>query len=41
MSRQQRVLAGCAAIVIGSWWLHTAYEGSGKPRPFPLRFLPG
>jgi hypothetical protein len=41
MTRQQRVAAGVAAIVAGAWFLHTAYEGSGKPRPFALRFLPG
>lgn len=41
MTRQQRVAAGVAAVVAGAWLLHSAYEGSGKPRPFALRFLPG
>lgn len=41
MTRQQRVAAGCSAVVVGAWLLHTAYEGSGKPRPFWARFLPG
>lgn len=41
MTRQQRTAAGVAAVVLGAWLLHTAYEGSGKPRPFALRFLPG
>jgi hypothetical protein len=41
VTRQQRIAAGAAAMVAGAWLLHTAYEGSGKPRPFALRFLPG
>jgi len=41
VTRQQRITTGVAALVAGAWLLHTAYEGSGKPRPFALRFLPG
>jgi hypothetical protein len=41
VTRQQRAAAGAAAVVLGAWLLHTAYEGAGKPRPFALRFLPG
>jgi hypothetical protein len=41
MNRQQKVLAGATAMILGAWLLHEAYEGSGRPRPFALRFLPG
>lgn len=41
MNRQQQISAGVLAICLGSWWLHQAFEGSGRPRPFPFRFLPG
>lgn len=41
MTRQQRTVAGVSAMVAGAWLLHTAYEASGRPRPFWLRFLPG
>lgn len=41
MTRQQKAAAGAAAVILGAWLLHQAYEGSGKPRPFALRFLPG
>lgn len=41
MNRQQKAAAGCVAVILGAWLLHQAYEGSGKPRPFALRFLPG
>jgi hypothetical protein len=38
---QQKVAAGAAAIALGSWLLYQAYEGSGRKRPFLVRFLPG
>lgn len=41
MTRQHKVIAGAAAVVLGAWLLHEAYEGSGRSRPFALRFLPG
>lgn len=41
MNRQQKAAAGAVCIVLGAWLLHEAYEGSGRPRPFALRFLPG
>ena len=41
MSRQQKITAGASLVVLGAWLLHEAYEGSGRPRPFALRFLPG
>lgn len=41
MTRQQKAAAGCALIVTGAWLLHEAYEKTGRPRPFALRFLPG
>ncbi len=41
MNRQQKIYAGCTALIVGAWWLHEAFEGSGRPRPFALRFLPG
>jgi uncharacterized protein YfaA (DUF2138 family) len=41
VTRQQKATAGAAAIVVGAWLLHQAYEGAGRSRPFALRFLPG
>jgi len=41
MTRQQHIVAGAAAICLGAWLLHQAYEGSGRPRPFALKLLPG
>jgi hypothetical protein len=41
VTRQQKAAAGAATVILGAWLLHQAYEGSGKPRPFALRFLPG
>lgn len=41
MTREQKAIAGAAAVVLGAWLLHQSYEGSGRPRPFALRFLPG
>jgi hypothetical protein len=41
VTRQQHIIGGCTALVLGAWWLHQAYEGAGKPRPFWARFLPG
>lgn len=41
MNRQQKAAAGAAAMIVGAWLLHQAYEGAGRSRPFALRFLPG
>lgn len=40
-NRQQKIAAGASLIVLGSWLLHEAYEGSGKSRPWFVKFLPG
>jgi hypothetical protein len=41
MNHQQKVAAGVAAIVLGSWLLHEAYEGAGRKRPWLTKWLPG
>lgn len=40
MTPQQRVGAGVALFVAGSWLLYQGYEGAGRKRPFWARFLP-
>lgn len=41
MTHQQKIAAGAALIVLGSWLLHEAYEGSGRRRPWAVKLLPG
>jgi hypothetical protein len=41
VTREQKVVAGCSALITGAWLLHQAFEGAGRPRPFWARFLPG
>jgi hypothetical protein len=31
---------GVVLFVVSSWLIWDAYEGRGKQRPFPARFLP-
>lgn len=37
---QQTVAAGVGAVILGSWLLYEAFEGSGRKRPFWARFVP-
>lgn len=39
--RQTRTAAGVALVIAGAWVLHQTYEGTGRPRPFYLRLIPG
>jgi hypothetical protein len=39
--RAAMLTAGVAAICLGSWLLHEAYEGAGHSRPWWTKFLPG
>lgn len=41
MSRDLQILAGIAAIVVGFWLLHQAFDAQGRNRPFWLHFVPG
>lgn len=41
MTAQQKVTAGVALLVAGSWLLHEGYEGSGRRRPWLTKWLPG
>lgn len=41
MSHEQKVLAGAAMILAGSWVLYQTYEASGRRRPFWTKVLPG
>lgn len=41
MTRDLQILLGCAALVLGAWLLHEAFEARGKTRPFWLHFVPG
>lgn len=38
--RNTELLVGVAALVLGAYLLHDAYEGRGRTRPFAARFLP-
>lgn len=32
---------GLALMGLGAWYVHEAWEGHGRPRPWLLRFVPG
>lgn len=41
LTHHQALAGGIAAVVLGSYLLHNAYEQRGKRRPWALSFLPG
>lgn len=40
-NRRTEITLGVSLFVVSAWLIYDAYEGRGRKRPFPARFLPG